>query len=205
MSLCAVPNCSNISPNNGKRGVRFGYITGLAARWARFKWQCTKHISATWLSLDEKYLTWPTNTSVTLSGSFSSATLWALSQSWLWTYLKHDLIGYISLTSKRERLIWKGVQCSLINFKRCAKNYSWETSARLLFTNYNKNWLGFFLWQKLQPIRTSVTDMVNQWKCKEKYRWPVQARENASVKVDVGFGASPFFLLHNHCINIIYK
>ena len=149
MSLCAAPNYSNRSPNNGKRGVRFGYITGLAARWARFKWQCTKHISATWLSLDEKYLTWPTNTSVTLSGSFSSATLWALSQSWLWTYLKHDWIGHISLTSKRERLIWKGVQCSLINFKRCAKNYSWETSARLLFTSYNKNWLGFFFVTKI--------------------------------------------------------
>ena len=124
-------------------------------------------VSATWLSLDEKYLTWPTNTSVTLSGSFSSATLWALSQSWLWTYLKHDWIGHISLTSKRERLIWKGVQRSLINFKRCAKNYTWETSARFLFTNYNKNWVGFFLWQKLQPNRTSVTDMMNQWNAKK--------------------------------------
>ena len=36
--------------------------------------------------LGNKY-TCPTNTSVTLSGSFSSATRWALSQSWLWTYL----------------------------------------------------------------------------------------------------------------------
>ena len=197
MSLCAVPNCSNISPNNGKRGVRFGYITGLAASLGK--------IQMAWLSLDEKYLTWPTNTSVTLSGSFSSATLWALSQSWLWTYLKPDWIGHISLTSKRERLIWKGVQRSLINFKRCAKNYTWETSARFLFTNYNKNWVGFFLWQKLQPNRTSVTDMMNQWNAKKNTGDRSKRGKTPVSKSMLILARVPFFFLHNHCINIIYK
>ena len=148
MSLCAAPNYSNRSPNNGKRGVRFGYITGLAARWVRFKWQCTKRISATWLSLDEKYLTWPTNTSVTLSGSFSSATLWALSQSWLWTYLKHDLIGYISLTSKRERLIWKGVQCSLINFKKVREKLQLRDFGTIAFHQLQQKLAGIFFCDK---------------------------------------------------------
>ena len=84
----------------------FKCVPSLQVSWQKFRIECTE-----WSQVP---LTCPTRTSATLSGQWSSATLWAESQSCWWTYISTPSFGLpalINSSSASANLPWCVCQC----------------------------------------------------------------------------------------------